>query len=463
MNSNFHFYRNNPEIKAIIKDFLNRIANNQHGEKDIKFLEQLLNLNPQVEIAWQMRENIVNIQEGKDIHIGNRIYSEWNQEMIEALVKAIQTVNHQNNLDFNSSDISENIFIDISVITQNNEKNYNTNKEPRVNYKVTKINDVIKIKGSIEPIEDDYVLSSSFSWDYPDLDVKILNNSKNTIFITAALLEIEENRLDPYPVLITKPYQARYEAFQLYLKNLGWGDVQNLKARFHLIPLSLENGKDRIEPNFTEPYPHEVVVESFRQRDRSIDISTAFWDAGVDIHKLKSLNYHRDLDKKAPLYFGSFKAGSAYVCGDCLYFGHFKTGVAYVCGELNFQAYNIEGLLEEKTLKFSTIVKLFDDLVYCLSPALPTVRYGTEFQVEGEKYERRVEISHTLKPGEADRFTITIGMDRSSRHRFKVKLICINGAEVLSPMIEMLTVIPNDPYYSSKTFQEKERLTSQYI
>ncbi|AFW96118.1 WD40 repeat-containing protein [Anabaena sp. 90] len=74
------------DLQAII----DRIANNQHTEEDIALLQQLLTDKPQ--IVLQIGKNIVNIGEGKEIHIGDRIYQQWDKESIKALVKAIQKV-----------------------------------------------------------------------------------------------------------------------------------------------------------------------------------------------------------------------------------------------------------------------------------------------------------------------------------------------------------------------------------
>jgi predicted NACHT family NTPase len=62
---------NTDDIKAIIE----RIASKQYTEEDITLLQQQLTDNPQ--IASQLGKNIVNIGEGKEIHIGD-IYLELN-------------------------------------------------------------------------------------------------------------------------------------------------------------------------------------------------------------------------------------------------------------------------------------------------------------------------------------------------------------------------------------------------
>lgn len=84
---------NTEDIKAI----LNRIASKQHTEDDITLLEQAM-VADNCQIAAQLGKYNVNIAEGKEIHIGDRIYNQWDKEAMEALVKAIQEASgiHQN-------------------------------------------------------------------------------------------------------------------------------------------------------------------------------------------------------------------------------------------------------------------------------------------------------------------------------------------------------------------------------
>lgn len=80
-----------------LKAILNRIASKQHTEDDITLLQQAL-VADNCQIALQLGKYNVNIEEGKDIHIGDRIDNQWDKEAMEALVKAIQEASgiHQN-------------------------------------------------------------------------------------------------------------------------------------------------------------------------------------------------------------------------------------------------------------------------------------------------------------------------------------------------------------------------------
>jgi hypothetical protein len=75
---------NRDDIQALVE----RIASKQYTEEDITLLQKLLSDNPQ--IASQLGKNIVNIGEGKEIQIGDRIYPQWDKEAVKALVQSIR-------------------------------------------------------------------------------------------------------------------------------------------------------------------------------------------------------------------------------------------------------------------------------------------------------------------------------------------------------------------------------------
>jgi len=80
-----------------MSDSIQRIIDGTHNDADLETLRQLLASGDRETIS-QLGKYNVNIKDGKDIHIGDRIYQQWDQESIEALVKAIQENSgiHQN-------------------------------------------------------------------------------------------------------------------------------------------------------------------------------------------------------------------------------------------------------------------------------------------------------------------------------------------------------------------------------
>ncbi|MEG4113878.1 MULTISPECIES: VMAP-C domain-containing protein [unclassified Microcoleus] len=84
---------NPDELSSII----DRITTAKQTDEDIAILQQLLSLNDR-QLSIQLGKYNVNITEGKEIHIGDRIYQQWDKEAMEALVKTIQETSgiHQN-------------------------------------------------------------------------------------------------------------------------------------------------------------------------------------------------------------------------------------------------------------------------------------------------------------------------------------------------------------------------------
>jgi hypothetical protein len=80
-----------------LSTILYRLENNEQTEADIAALRQLLSADDaaqeglrQRQIARQLGKYNVNIGQGQDIQIGDRIYYEWNDKAIQALVEAIK-------------------------------------------------------------------------------------------------------------------------------------------------------------------------------------------------------------------------------------------------------------------------------------------------------------------------------------------------------------------------------------
>jgi vWA-MoxR associated protein C-terminal domain/Effector-associated domain 10 len=85
------------EFYERFEPILNRIEKGQQTDEDIAILRQWL-LASDRQVISQLSKYNVNIAEGKDIHIGDRIYQQWDKEAMEALVKTIQETSgiHQN-------------------------------------------------------------------------------------------------------------------------------------------------------------------------------------------------------------------------------------------------------------------------------------------------------------------------------------------------------------------------------
>jgi tetratricopeptide (TPR) repeat protein len=72
-----------------LTSILSRITSKEYTDVDLKILRQFLNLQDS-QVVNQIGKYNVNIAEGKDIQIGDRLFVEWNDDAMQALVKVIQ-------------------------------------------------------------------------------------------------------------------------------------------------------------------------------------------------------------------------------------------------------------------------------------------------------------------------------------------------------------------------------------
>ena len=82
-------------MKNELADILDRVANGQFTDADIVSLRQFLESGDR-EVKAQFAKFNVNIGNGKDIHIGDKIYLELNDEIIRAIAAKISNANLEN-------------------------------------------------------------------------------------------------------------------------------------------------------------------------------------------------------------------------------------------------------------------------------------------------------------------------------------------------------------------------------
>lgn len=84
-----------------LKQIIDLITQGQHTKAELSQLLQALSSADNRQLSLQLGKYNVNIGEGKEIHIGDRTYNQWDKDAMEALVKAIQATSgiHQNTQD----------------------------------------------------------------------------------------------------------------------------------------------------------------------------------------------------------------------------------------------------------------------------------------------------------------------------------------------------------------------------
>ncbi|MBV8104745.1 MAG: hypothetical protein JO223_08990 [Hyphomicrobiales bacterium] len=341
------------------------------------------------------------------------------------------------------------ILADVSVLIESSDS-WNLGDDTIVRYSLTKEDDQVKISyrlgyaeqmdagGPIGPLR--YISSKwcPFWWDFPTLDFKILNNSQKTLFLTEVILDIDESRPDLRPLFAIKRDIQQSCAGDLLLVNEGWCDLLDINISFNLLPGEIP------EPAVPEPpYRHSIDLPLLPDH-AEIDVTQAFEREGVNITGLILISNGRWKDNETiviPTAEGLDEKISLVQFEERkkLYLAAFNDHVGTLVGEIGFTAANDPNT--RRKVKFHDVVYLANANRRGL-PRPPTATYGTIFETAATSYQRRVQISHEIRAGETDRFTVKIAVRQSSIHNFSAKIRDIAGVELKLPLIQMGCFVP---------------------
>ena len=229
-----------------------------------------------------------------------------------------------------------------------------------------------------DPVWSIDMMWQPFRWLPVTLDLKFLNRSLESSYITELQLLVEESKPSEEPVLFVRSSNAFP---YLQIENDGWGSLSNVELR-----LNFEDGK--AQPKYPDEFTHVLKLEDFEDVSE-VDLSEVFSELGVDVERI--MNW----DKTASL-------------------GPFTSGVVFVYGELRFsQSESAAG-----TFRFGTDFRIEGPLCEMYGP--PTFEYQTRLRCEGSNYSLSVPVSHIIKPGESDRLLLQLGVEKSSNHRLSI-------------------------------------------
>jgi hypothetical protein len=211
-------------------------------------------------------------------------------------------------------------------------------------------------------------------------------------------------------------------------------------------------------PDFQPPYRHSINVPLLTDR-AEVEVTSAFEDEGVNIEQLILLT-NGDWETRdvfvVPTADGSKEKITAAEMQDRekRSLGRFQDYVGTLVGEISFGV--AETNSQRHSVKFHAYVYLANQKRYGL-PKPPSTAYSTVFDVNKASYQKRVQISHELQPGETDRFTVKIAVAQSSSHRFRATIRDITGRELKSLPIEMNCFVPRSRSSAIEARLQKEQ------
>ncbi len=299
--------------------------------------------------------------------------------------------------------------VNFSILSNSKTFLYKINKKENI-IRINPQNNYLSLLQKGGPVYPLSYWDTPFEFEFPNLDIKIVNNTNKTIFLTQAIFNIRRSKTDPFPILLIKG--VGYE-MKLPLRNIGWGKVYDCSIRCNIFPM-----KNIVEKN---TYDYEIAIGEFEQYPETIDFAPMLKELGVDVEKLRSERFY------------AFKETYTQDIVEAL--GPFKDGQAKIIGEIHYSGLNSEGVKSKEKLKFEAIIDLGPRGAG--APRPPSFQYDIIFETDRSDYEKVLPISQDIKPGDADRFNIKISALRSSRHVFDLILLYNDNKAITIPNIAL--------------------------
>jgi hypothetical protein len=216
-----------------------------------------------------------------------------------------------------------------------------------------------------KPIHGVAFRHDTFEWELPQLSVKILNNTTQSIMLTECVIDVTTSVPDTEPVLVI----ARDAVNGIMLINEGWGPVIDPALTFK-IQAPDKNAKD-------------ITAER-----HTLELPTFSADRMVRLNKY----IPKELEDQPTLL---------------------------VTGEIEFGPAG-----KRKKTPFSTTM-LTRSTVEHLVP--PSQRYDLGLTAGKAPETHRIPISHNLKAGEADHFLVRVASDKSAHYELTLRIRRIDG------------------------------------
>ena len=78
--------------------------------------------------------------------------------------------------------------------------------------------------------------SRPFDWEFPNLDIKVVNNSAKTILLSQLVFEVLESSPDLRPVIVIQADRLQRNARHFLLQNEGWSNPQSCTITYGVEP-----------------------------------------------------------------------------------------------------------------------------------------------------------------------------------------------------------------------------------
>jgi len=286
---------------------------------------------------------------------------------------------------------------------------------------------------------------------FPELDVRIVNNSGRTLFFSKATINVAKSALNDEPLLLL--FGGYDEVFYFTIVNDGWGSVDWMKLEFNLStdrPEQIAETSDYAKEfgGFTDKVRVDLYDEllnagvsralvSLSKRYNELDLLSKEQDnedRGYEVEKVQG-NIARQIWTLPIENFGPFRnqgqhyadykedrvGATAGAGGAGMY--------AVASGKISYQWTDAARTAHLRKIPFWTevLVSPPDGLGI---PGPIVGEYDAMLKSVGDNYHVILPISNPVKSGDVTRFLIRIGMPRSSNHELQVRFETVDGGHV---------------------------------
>jgi len=238
---------------------------------------------------------------------------------------------------------------------------------------------------------------SKYNLGLPVFDIKAVNNSDESVFITKAIFKIKKSIQDKTPYF----KKSSKDGFTIPITNIGHDPATNVKLK-----LSIKDSTGVTKS-------HEINIDTIKKYCSACDVSEILKDYNVDVNLFKG-------------DFSSFPSAIELKKAR----GAFKNTYVPIEGVLTYQAKNINGQLQNYSFTFSHQVKLdikMDLVASMMSMSSPSNTYDLKLNLNDENYVRTINVSQVLSPKGFDRFQVKLYADAASRHLFDLTIVYNDG------------------------------------
>lgn len=310
--------------------------------------------------------------------------------------------------------------------------------------------DLLRTGGLIFPIG----YSSEYNLSFPALDVKLVNNGKQSVHFSSAVLKVAKSSADPTPLPLLFSGYDQVQCFELH--NEGWDLIDSVQFDFTFSPnipkgpppeelpyhRTFQRVKEHVRVSLTEELTKAGVAAELTAAGKTyLEAEAAVRSLLDKADNSGNLDENPDFQKAEEAVAA---AGQAMTKLSPSLAGKFEK-TCWVHGRMTL-TWKDGTEVRTRTLPFRADILIFppDGLG---APSPVNGRFEAMLRESGENYELPVDLSRIVKAGATDRFVITLGIPRTSKHELTLELKTTNGETLSSGPVSIEGLLPLSAAY----------------